>query len=588
MDKSWFNLHPQIKRTYSQAVWIPLHISDSREEGRFPDLGNWSTYEGAHSVAVPLDRRELGERYSWMDSHDPRPWCEPGFYKPADIHSHDRDVDVGFRLALRQSVADQPHPIWHLHQDFVLALELLQEGDSWVRPAEGYVEVARIRRNAEHAPVGIEAKAEFLRDYLSARNCALRIATYRDRSAILKDLGDIDFPASPVAEEVYGGRLEKRAWAIDKSGSPFGSRVAVFKASRNDVDPADDVPVMGPETDDNTDSESWSFERGGSKIYRVMAEFWRDEWVEPAANSPRVRGDVVPSQVSFIVEADGTRMNADDLDNEDIGRWLWFKPGIATSLLARRGARLDWYTRDTGGLSTPSDPSIHFGINEIGLLTVYAFDVARLPEWERQLWAGFNVTPEGGVSEELLSAQVRCEAADTQAPEAFFAKALQQLDIDWSARFSSSLVRAHDQIDEILARVHRFRATDRAGLLSLAKDIARLTADSFDAQAAQAEAPGKMSDKLGSLKSLERALATICRDPVAHDVMGPLFAAYDLRLSDAHLPKSNTLDSFELLQITEGDPWLSAGRKLLHAVVSSLVVIAQILRGDIPDHVKKK
>jgi hypothetical protein len=358
--------------------------------------------------------------------------------------------------------------------------------------------------------------------------------------------------------------------------------VAVFKVSRTDVDPEDDVPIMGPESDENVDAESWSFTRGGSKLYRAMAEFWRDEWMEPAGSSPRVRRDDVPSQVTFVVEADGSRLNADALDNEDVGRWLWFQPGIIQALLSRRGGKLVWYTRDTGGISTPADPAVHFGINEQGLITVYAYDVARLPEWERRLWAGYNVSPEGKVSAELLEAQVRAKPAATQAPEEYLPIVLRQLEQAWRRKFGTSLIREHDHTTEILARTHRFRSLDRPGLLALAKDVARLTADSIDGAAAQAVCPAPKGQKLGSLKSLERALSTRCGEGLAHSIMGPLFAAYDLRLSDAHLPKSGVTEEFKLLQISEDDPPLIAGFKMLHAVVSSLNACVHVLLGEFP------
>lgn len=570
MDKKWFDLRHQIKRTYAQSVWIPLSIGITEKSGEYGSADYRDVFEGAHSVVVPLDRRELAETYSWSDEQDSRPWAEAGIYKPSDVHSHNEEVDVGFRLALRQPVPGEQRSVWHLHQDFVLALGLLREGDSWVRPEENYAEVARLRRDQHGQPVGIEAKSEFLRDYLRARNAAMKIASFRSRAAIVEDLDDIDFPQDGRDEEVSGGRLEERAWAIDRSGSPFGSGVAVFKASRNDVDPELDVPIMGPETNENTDSSSWTFKRTDGKLYQVMSEFWRDEWVEPAPNSVRVRRDRVPSSVTFVVEADGTRMNADDLDDEDIGRWLWFSPEVVPAILSRRGASLQWYTRDTGGILTISNPTIHFGLNDKFLVTVYARDVARLPEWERRFWAGFNVSPEAGVSAELLSAQVKVEVAKTQAPEKYLPRVLHKLNVEWRGRFGTALLREHDQIDEILSRIHRFRAMDRSGFLSLAKDIARLTADAIDAGVAQKVAPPEKGQKLGSLKSFEKALATLQGEEIAHKVVGPLFAAYDLRLSDAHLPKSDFLDALKTLGISDDEPPLMMGFKLLHAVVSSL------------------
>jgi hypothetical protein len=582
MEKSWFELRSHTKRTYSQSVWVPLHVSYSRKMGHSGAPGYSEEYEGAHSIIVPLEKRELGEKYSWSDSHECRPWATKKFYTPADAYMLNEEVEVGFRLVLRQSISGQPNATWHLNQDFVIALELLQEGDSWIRPAEDYVEVARLRRDPDGTPAGIEVRSEFLRDYLCARNCALRIASYRERVGILAELGDIDFPQEGCSEEINGGRLEERAWAIDSSGSPFGSSVGVFRVSRNDVDSEDDVPVMGPETNDNVETENWSFTREGEKFFRVMAEFWRDEWIEPAANSLRVRNDKVASQVTYIIDADGTRQNADDLNDEDIGRWLWFNPNVVNGLLARRGGRLAWYTRDTGGLFTPANPSVHFGLNDSGLITVYARDIARLPEWERRFWAGFNVSPEGKVSSELLQAQVRAQVAKSQSPEQFFPIVLEQLSSAWASRFGSAIFRAHDQVDEIAARVHRFRALNRPGLLSLAKDVARLTADAINADAAQEVAPPPKGERRGSLKSFEAALATVCGPHWAHKVMGPLFGIYELRISDAHLPKSDMESAFKLMDISDEDTHLNAGYKLLHSAVSSLNACQLILRDQFP------
>lgn len=584
MDKNWFDLRQKAKRTYAESVWVPLCVMEVNAQGRYNEHGYLEDFEGANSVAVFVEKMDLAEEsFGWSSDTEARPWSDINFYKTADTYSHNAEIDLGFRLALRQSVPDQPSPIWHLHQDFVIALELIEEGDSWVRPAENYVEVARLRRNKYGHVSGIEAKAEFLKDYLCARNCALRIASYRERSAVLAHLGEIDFPEEGLSFELEGGRLEERAWAIDQSGSPFGSTVSVFKMSRNDVDPDDDVPTMPHETNENVDAESWSFTRENGKNYRVMAQFWRDEWIKPAAHSVRVRNDKIPSQVSFVIDADGARASADDLRSEDVGRWLWFAPGVIRSLLDRRGATLEWYTRDTGGVSTPSDPSVHFGVNEIGLVTVYAHDIARLPEWERRFWAGFNLTPEGKVCAELLAAQVRATPARTQAPERYFPKSLDALSENWEKRFGTKLLRSNEHTVDILRRIHRFRAVDKAGLLALSKDVARLTADAIDASIALAVAPISKGERLGSLKAFERALSTICGGGHARKVTGPLFAAYDLRLSDAHLPKSSLVESFKLLGIDEEDSPLISGYKMLHAVVSSLNTCSLILDLNFPE-----
>jgi hypothetical protein len=55
----------------------------------------------------------------------------------------------------------------------------------------------------------------------------------------------------------------------------------------------------------------------------------------------------------------------------------------------------------------------------LGLITVYAKDLAYLPEWQQQIWAGFNISPEGGISKELYASQVKAVAPRTLAPKIF-------------------------------------------------------------------------------------------------------------------------------------------------------------------------
>ena len=152
--------------------------------------------------------------------------------------------------------------------------------------------------------------------------------------------------------------------------------------------------------------------------------------------------------------------------------WLWFRPDAMMALSVRRGGGIRWYTRDTGGVWCSPDYEVHFGVNRLGLVNVYAKDIGLLPEWQQRVWAGHNIGPEGGVSDELLASQVRASPADTQAPEAFLAKGLKFLKQRSLEEFGVSVLREHDQIPVIIPRCHRFRAIDKAGLFGLAKDFA--------------------------------------------------------------------------------------------------------------------
>jgi hypothetical protein len=154
---------------------------------------------------------------------------------------------------------------------------------------------------------------------------------------------------------------------VDEQGGPYGGSIAFFEMWRTDVHAGEDVPVFGPESPHNTDGRTTTLQRGGIKFYRVEGELWHQEWIEAAARSKRVRGDEPLDILTYVVDGAGERARASALNNEDVGRYLWFDPRVVPALINRRGGWLQWYTAETGGVGCSPDYSVHFGINRLGL-----------------------------------------------------------------------------------------------------------------------------------------------------------------------------------------------------------------------------
>jgi hypothetical protein len=569
------------RRKLANAVWIPLRAIHRIEEiGHHGHAGYKSEFYGVGTLAVPTEKKREAEKLGWMDigiSHQHSGYVDEGKYIPADIYQDYRDELSGVHLVLEQRGNSAEHSEWHLHQDFVITLGLKREADIWVRPDEGYIEVARLSKRKEGSPSVLEVRASHLRDYLCARGMALYVTSYRDRVEIFEDASHIAWPENPLREINDKDRWEGRVIAIHEGGMPYGEKTAVFHVTRTDVDPEEDVPVFGLPTDDNVTSQSWTKEHTGVKLYRVEGELWRTEWIEPASQSPIVRGDEVPPTVFFITDAGGKRENRETL--VEGGRWLWFRPEVMPALAHRRGGSLSWYTRDTGSVGCSPDYNVHFGINSLGLINVYAKDIAFLPEWQQKVWAGYNVSPEGKVSEELLASQVKAIPANTQAPEEFLARGLSKLNHLAEAKLGITLIRQHDQIPDLITRAHRFRATDKEGLFALAKDLARLTADSIDAAVLQKLVAPPKGTKWGSLKSLENLLATRINPNHARTLLSPLVGIYELRHADAHLASREAGEALSLVRVDQNAPYVTQGYQLLHACVSSIYGICQVIEG---------
>ena len=84
---------------------------------------------------------------------------------------------MGTGLVIEQSFDGEVPNEWHLHQDFLISLGLQRQGDSWLRPVEGFQEVVRLLRDEVGNPVLLEARSEHLRYYLKAHGMYLQIST---------------------------------------------------------------------------------------------------------------------------------------------------------------------------------------------------------------------------------------------------------------------------------------------------------------------------------------------------------------------------------------------------------------------------
>ncbi|WP_125182830.1 hypothetical protein [Minwuia thermotolerans] len=506
-----------------------------------------------------------------------------GQYFEAESFYDDPDERLGFRLVLTQHLNSAHQRQVFINQDFVMAYGLLEEGDYWLRPNEGYEQVVRLTRKDDGAVALVEIRAEYLKDYLAARNAALRLYYYRQRRAILQEDPKFDWPEDCSLVSEANDRLEARCNEIDASGDFPGTTWALFKAWRTDVDPEEEVPDFSGNDDEATETESTQGVRGddGGR-FLLTGEMWRGEWIEPAAEPCRIGYEEPDETLTVQVDGGGGRVDLRTLNYEEIGKYLWFKPEVINDLLSRRGAMMQWYTRNTGGVSPSPDSALHFGVNKLGLINAYAYDVARRPLWERRIWVAHNCRPDGGVSAELMQAQMACQPASTRSPEFLIHNALSWLDNVFRAKFGATLLRDHHEIEELEGRVHRFRATDENGLRSLAKDVVKATIERINKKSLVSALEEGKSDQ-GTLKLLQALLAKYTEETYAYERMTPLFGVYDLRGADAHLSSSDIEECYARLRVDRSAPLVQQAAQLIESVAEAIGVTGGDLNRHAPD-----
>jgi hypothetical protein len=581
MDQDWILQKKETRRTFSKSTWVLLRASVENESGNVKNIGYSNEFFGCGSVAFSPENREIAEGLSWGEiglSSTIGPYAyEDGFYSTIDEYQYNDKEPIGVHLVLELPLPVVGGRQWILNPDLVAALHLIKEGDNWVRPEENFVVVAReiLDENGERRL--IEIKREYLLDYLAARNLALRLSYYRQRVENVTSLETSDYAGlESHQEERDGGRYELLVRDIN---DVFGGSWAMFRTWRTDVDEEEDAPVMGPETNENTDYESSQGHKGGYEGVRVEGEFWRDEWIDHQGTSTRVRGDADTNLPQFIVETDGTRLPCAELNSEDIGRWLWFRSSIINELLELRGFSLGWYTAETGSIKSTSGCSIHFGINSSDLITIYAYDIARLPAWEQHIWAAHNVVPDGKVSSELLESQVKAQPASTHAVEELFLEVMVMLEDGFRDTFGVPLFTHDINRSEVTKQISRFASKDQASLLRLAKELVRVFSDRLDVRELRKLSTHSNKDKLGSNKLLEDVLAQKVGLETARKVFGPIAGAYDMRVGDAHPTSSKIGDALKLAGIDDSNTHLRQGEQLISNFGQSIWWIGKLLFG---------
>lgn len=571
-EKNWFEMQDLKRRQYNNSVWIPLCKSQylSRVE-RYGDNGHKQEFAACFAVMFDGYLEESALKLAWQNvtvNWDNRPWAEGREYFEAGRFRGWHGAEDGKYLVIQQSFDGLELPEWHLDQDLVMALGLLRENDAWLSPADDYVEVARLTRDESGAPIVIEIRSEYLKDYLKARNAGLLVANFDSRTATTADHSLVPWSQSDVGEQQDDFRWMGYVREIHEGGMPFGESAAVFHIRRDDVPYEDDVPVFQGPPDENFTVESWEKPSSGAKLYAVSAEIWKNEWISPADNSPRVKGDYVPSVIPFVTGADGATSSGDDLKQGL--RWIWFKPGVVESLRNRRGGYISWSTRETGRLGVSQPYSIPFGVNSLGLINVMADDVANLPEAHKKIWVAHNCSPEGQVSQELLTIQAEGSWVLTTAPEFELWEKMESLQTAFERRFSQVLFRPSATF--MNPGCHRFVSDDLNGMFLLSKELIRSTIEHIDQKALKDLTPGEPSNTR-TLKRLEKLITQAGAD--GRSIMGPLFAVYELRQFDAHVSANDVSNEFALLGLDiNSDKFVEHGKNMIEQVATTFATIA--------------
>ena len=585
MDQAWFEMAEYRRLKYTSKVWIPLWECRHKEVGDRCSIGWRDEYSYVRSLFVATELKDTVMREEVCSfngtSDDNVASTFKGIYYRADAQ-YLNDEYVGEKVVMECNFSRETGYELLVNNDLLLALKLKREGDVWVCPSEGYADVIKLERDEAKKAVRLKIKAEFLVDYLNARKTCLFLAEYFERQENRECINDLGWDLRNSTEDIeeHG---QWRGWynALDYNGHLANSSICMVKEWRTDVDNEVDVPHFGMQSNENMQSEYHERRFGDIAYYLVSGEIWKKEWLDPKGISKRLDFSYKAPDIDIVANADGSVVSGSELAKK--GSYLWFRSSVINELLSIRGSSIEWYTRDTAGLSWNGISPIRIGVNSVGLINVFAEDIIKSPEWLRRIWIGGAVPPDGGVSSELLDSQQRVSPAHTKAPEELLPYFIDFCNQDFQKIANADLFCSPGRLQEVKASISRFQAQDQKGLCDLAKDLARVLTDAINEAALKklldAEESKDVNGKpLRGMKLLEKYLAKISTQNHAHLIMGPLFTTYDLRLEDAHIPTREIEKKLSAAGLDGNEPYVIKGRSLMHNVDLALLQIDTVIK----------
>jgi hypothetical protein len=574
-DKDWFLMTKERKVNYEKMAWVPLFVDEQTELGDFPDPGFDDDYFGISTMLLDADEAVELLQLDWIDVRPSlhRPGFDSdGFHSAKYYFGHVHGEYLVFPI--EPEGKSSPRLVL-IEPDLILGLRLHPVGHDWASARNEGEVVIHQKLDGGGNVTKVEIRAEYLKDFLAAREMGLAIITLRERKHIFSTPPEFTLPKSkPKPTWQWEGGINE----IDEHGEHFGNTWTVTILGRYDVDADEDAPVAEYIPDDKKlRRRDFETKFGESKRYCVASDLIMRDWIAPALASPRVRGDKPTESCVFVADAASSRMSAQELKDEPRWRWLTFKPESISNLLDQGKVQLEWWSRQTACFRYGDGLSVPFGINTKGLINIFSKDVIELAPHRQRHFAGHSVSPEGGACEELVRAQMQNDPADTIAAESRIMYVRTKIDEAFVRRYKKALFRPHDMVTGIAARTHRFAASNVEELYDLAKDLRRIFIEPIDDDFLKSLTQS-CPDDLGSIKRLCKLLDDAGQ--VGRSITAPLAGIHELRQASAHLPRKSVDEAFSLVGVAPDAPSIISAMNMIESVVDSIDSIANGLEAQ--------
>lgn len=355
----------------------------------------------------------------------------------------------------------------------------------------------------------LEVKAEFLKDYLKQRGCALVLAYFQSRD-VRKTQEDISLPDDDREEfTVRGGKAVRGV-----RRNQVGYELHWFCPIK-----ADDIPY-GREERLQEDRENLKFET--KQGYRFSKEeAVNEEGFEDAGyRRPATGAEDLEEAISFF-------------------GWTYFEPEVlekykndsrgSVSEWSRQGLQVNWLDK----------MKLRAYRNDEDLVLIIVDDLIDIPDEELSHWYHYNTSPAGNIPGEMITNYIEADWVDSESPSDAVINAVTELNEAFEEKYDVRLYR--EVGDEINTdRMLSLPRNERHELLTVMSEAHQVIVENLDRGNLESELPDEVS---GDVEGKKSALFEFVRElsdiETAADILDPINAVHDFRKENSHMTVSS-------------------------------------------------
>lgn len=356
----------------------------------------------------------------------------------------------------------------------------------------------------------LEVRAEFLKDYLEERDCALVLAYFQSRDVRETDQ-DVSLPEDDrTSFTIRGGKAVREV----RRNQP-GYELHWFCPIQ-----ASDIPY-GREERLMEDRQNLKFQTKQGYRFSKEEAVKEEGFEEAGYRRPAIGAGSLEEAISFF-------------------GWTFFEPEVlekykndsrgSVSEWSRQGIQVNWLDK----------MKLRAYRNNEDLLLIIIDDLVDIPDEELSHWYHHNTSPAGEIPEEMITNYIEADWVDSESPSDAVINAVTELNDIFETQYGARLYReAGDEIDA--DRLLSLPRNERHELLNVMSNVHQAVIENLNKGNLESQLPDEVveGDVDGKKSALYEFVRGLSNPEIAGQILDPINAVHDFRKERSHMTVHN-------------------------------------------------